>query len=687
MKHRFLALAVTSSAILFGVSTANSQSFRIPLRIGTNSGASDSLWFGIDTVATFCIDPALGEEPLPPIPPSFTFDARFINPRSGQPLCFDEGTKKDIRPFVSTTQVDTYKVRMQAGDNGLPVRFSWPDLSTFYTNAVWLRVPINGSMLNINMKTDTAAVTTLEGSFYIITGDPAALPPAPTTTTGLPTFVSGTSARLNGSANPNGTSTTGWFEWGTTTSYGNTTSAQSLGSGTTSAQLFAQISGLSTGSTYHFRCVAQNMNGTSYGNDGSFVAAPDSASQTMFPIHVTDNHTDIITLHLGVHNSATFCLDPALGEIALPPSPPSGTLDARLINPRPGGVPECFDQGTRLDLRSYLGTAQVDTFRLSYQSGVGDSLVFSWPDLDVFFNDPVTLVDPYGGLAINLNMRTGSSCTLTGNTFVPALLVISGVPAPEPPRPGVMTQPATNVSLSSAQLEGIANPNGSSTTAWFQWGTTSAYGNTTPVAFIGGGLGIIPVDHTVSGLSPSTTYHYRVVAQNGNGVMEGPDRVFTTSAEATNIYGFIAGWNMVSLPMSVSDGRTTAQFPTAISQAFAFANSIGYTPADSLTSGVGYWLKFGTTQDVPITGIPIAEDTIEIGAGWNIIGSITNPVATGDIVQIPSGILQSPFFEFDGLYAVASTLLPSKAFWVKSALPGKLVLSSGRAGAVQKPGP
>lgn len=58
------------------------------------------------------------------------------------------------------------------------------------------------------------------------------------------------------------------FEWGETVAYGNTTPTESK----TTGQNFSQtITGLDAGKTYHFRAVATNAVGTSYGADKSFV--------------------------------------------------------------------------------------------------------------------------------------------------------------------------------------------------------------------------------------------------------------------------------------------------------------------------------------------------------------------------------------------------------------------------------
>src|SRR5262249_46905356 len=93
---------------------------------------------------------------------------------------------------------------------------------------------------------------------------------APTATTGTASTVTATAATLNGTVNPNGLTTTAFFQWGTTTAYGNTTASLALGSGTSTVAAFAQLSGLLPNTTYHFRIVASSSQGTTNGLDGSF---------------------------------------------------------------------------------------------------------------------------------------------------------------------------------------------------------------------------------------------------------------------------------------------------------------------------------------------------------------------------------------------------------------------------------
>jgi autotransporter-associated beta strand protein len=104
------------------------------------------------------------------------------------------------------------------------------------------------------------------------------------------------SVTLNGRVIPNGLATDVWFEYGPTSAYGSTTALQAIGSGTASVAVNAALSGFAPGG-YHFRCVAQNSAGTSYGirqivssnnanlaalitSVGTFSPAFDSATQT-----------------------------------------------------------------------------------------------------------------------------------------------------------------------------------------------------------------------------------------------------------------------------------------------------------------------------------------------------------------------------------------------------------------------
>ena len=94
------------------------------------------------------------------------------------------------------------------------------------------------------------------------------------------TGVTATAATLNGTINPNGLTATYHFEWGTSVSYGNSTTPASAGSGSSAVPVSAPISGLSGGITYHFRLVGTNSEGTTTGNDMSFTTGAAAVTTT-----------------------------------------------------------------------------------------------------------------------------------------------------------------------------------------------------------------------------------------------------------------------------------------------------------------------------------------------------------------------------------------------------------------------
>ena len=77
----------------------------------------------------------------------------------------------------------------------------------------------------------------------------------------------------------------------------------------------------------------------------------------------------------------------------------------------------------------------------------------------------------------------------------------------------------------SAQLNGFATPNGFPATAWFQWGTNTAYGNQTPPVAVGSGYNVIYTTSPILNLITTMPYHFRLVVSNVLGVVYGFDQI------------------------------------------------------------------------------------------------------------------------------------------------------------------
>ena len=88
-------------------------------------------------------------------------------------------------------------------------------------------------------------------------------------TTAPATALNPTNATLNGSANPLGLATSGWFQWGSTTNYGYATAPLPVGAGTVSTNFYQPLSNLAT-HAFHYRAVASNVLGVAFGSDAVF---------------------------------------------------------------------------------------------------------------------------------------------------------------------------------------------------------------------------------------------------------------------------------------------------------------------------------------------------------------------------------------------------------------------------------
>jgi sugar lactone lactonase YvrE len=101
-----------------------------------------------------------------------------------------------------------------------------------------------------------------------------------------------------------------------------------------------------------------------------------------------------------------------------------------------------------------------------------------------------------------------------------------------PGAPSANTQSASSVESASATLKASVNPTCLATTYQFEYGKTTSYGSKAPASPSSAGSGTDPVavSQAISGLQASTTYHFRIVAENSEGVAYGKDETFTTIA-------------------------------------------------------------------------------------------------------------------------------------------------------------
>jgi hypothetical protein len=130
-------------------------------------------------------------------------------------------------------------------------------------------------------------------------------------------------------------------------------------------------------------------------------------------------------------------------------------------------------------------------------------------------------------------------------------------------RPGVTSLAADQLSYTSARLKGQVNPRGWPTAAWFEWGTTTDYGNVIGMQDVGQGSSVSNFSVVLNGLTTGSNYHYRLVATNAFGAVYGadqtinlgvvPTKITWTGAEPSGYWSTPANWFPNGVPTNGAD--------------------------------------------------------------------------------------------------------------------------------------
>lgn len=178
----------------------------------------------------------------------------------------------------------------------------------------------------------------------------------------------------------------------------------------------------------------------------------------------------------------------------------------------------------------------------------------------------------------------------------------------------------------------------------------------------------------VTGLRVCTQYVFHVKARNADSVGTAWSAGAAQSTKCFIVTDSISkGWNLVSVPIAVTKVYRSTVFPGSSSNVFAYQGR--YVAGDTVSSSVGYWLKFIGDSTITMMGRPCLTDTISLNPGWNIIGSLSSPVSVSALTENPAGTVVSAFFGYHGSYAFADSLFPMRGYWVKAGSQGKLSMA------------
>jgi hypothetical protein len=205
--------------------------------------------------------------------------------------------------------------------------------------------------------------------------------------------------------------------------------------------------------------------------------------------------------------------------------------------------------------------------------------------------------------------------------------------------PTATTNTATNVTSISATLNGTVNANNRSTTVWFDYGkASSSYDKQSSIESVTGSSDTT-VSITISGLSPATTYYYRIAAESGAGTSYGDELSFTTLPDTTIPTGYTLVNNddiyaistMVTLTLTATDDVGVTGYYISENSTIPSVSDLGWTSIPFTTSysaSISYTLSDGDGDKTVYVWYKDDSGNISSPATDSIILDTTPPIVT-----------------------------------------------------------
>ncbi len=219
------------------------------------------------------------------------------------------------------------------------------------------------------------------------------------------------------------------------------------------------------------------------------------------------------------------------------------------------------------------------------------------------------LVSQAGGVYTFMTIVTDTNPPAVNATSLSATNVFT-VTVPIAFAPYAFTQPAQAVTGSTAQLNGMATPNGLPTTAWFEWGTTTNYGNVTPAVNVGSAFNVVYTQSTIYGLELNVLYHSRLVVSNG----------------AATTYGFDQLLDEANVVVWGANAKGQAVVPPGLNNVVAIDGAYGHSLA-------------------------MRDNVTAVGWGENGLGQATVPANLNNLLAIAGGEFYSMVLRNDNTVA------------------------------------
>ncbi len=437
----------------------------------------------------------------------------------------------------------------------------------------------------------------------------------PVVTTNSASTLTGSGARLNGSANPGGAATTGWFRYGTASpgtcndSFGTRAPAvggSGVGAGTFSVTYSQVLSGLAPGTTYYYCAIAQNSVGASFGAVVSFT--------TPLPPSATTSAASSITNTSAYLNGAAT------------PNASSTTGYFRYATTNPGACNDTFGSRAPVSGGTSLGSGNILVSYSQYVTGLSQGATYYY-----------------------CAIAQSAEGTSFGNVLS---FTTAGLPT-------VTTSAATLVTASSATLNGSSVPNLDSSYGYFRYSTANpgvcndTFGSRVPASsfsdsYLGAGSTSVAFSYGLGGLTPGTTYYYCALARNAYGTSFGTVLSSTTPAAApvvttNSANGVTATTATLNGTVNPGGAATTGWFRYGTASPGSCNDSFGTRAPAVGGSGVGAG-TFSVTYSQVLSGLSpgttyyycaIAQNSVGLSVGSVLAFTTPAPPSVSTVAATP----------------------------------------------------
>ncbi|MFZ2277983.1 MAG: cadherin-like beta sandwich domain-containing protein [Prosthecobacter sp.] len=238
----------------------------------------------------------------------------------------------------------------------------------------------------------------------------------------------------------------------------------------------------------------------------------------------------------------------------------------------------------------------------------------------------------------------------------------------------VTTQAATVIGGTYATFNAAVVPAYDSMAVTFEYGTTTSYGSTIsamPSPVTGGAVTL--ENAAVTGLTPGTTYHFRVTGSNGSGTLNGGDQTFTTLKNNASLASLTVSSGSLSPAFDSGTTSYTLDLPystATLSVTPVLADTSAKIQMNSASISVGtFSLPEGGTT---ITTLVTAQDGTTTQAYTLTVNRATGPSLAS--LELDSGTLSPAFDSGTTSYSVAVSSTTSSIVLTPSLVDGTSTL-------------